>query len=207
MRVLTIENVISDDDIKKYSEKYDDVSKLYKDASKSFQFNSLLRKILGEEGIRKFVVSKVLPYFNSKINGYLKIMGSDLSLRFDSNLDEQIITRNREERRYGSFSAGEKKRIDISVLLSLMDLAKLQNSVDTNILILDEVLDTAMDNEGIENFLNYLKSGFKSSYPDKSVYIITHRNTISDDFYDTMIKLTKKDGFTSIDNIIDLRKQ
>jgi DNA repair exonuclease SbcCD ATPase subunit len=75
MRVLTIENVISDDDIKKYSEKYDDVSKLYKDASKSFQFNSLLRKILGEEGIRKFVVSKVLPYFNSKINGYLKIYG------------------------------------------------------------------------------------------------------------------------------------
>ena len=207
LRVLTIENVISDDDIKKYSEKYEDVSKLYKDASKSFQFNSLLRKILGEEGIRKFVVSKVLPYFNSKINGYLKIMGSDLSLRFDSNLDEQIITRNREERRYGSFSAGEKKRIDISVLLSLMDLAKLQNSVDTNILILDEVLDTAMDNEGIENFLNYLKSGFKSSYPDKSVYIITHRNTISDDFYDTMIKLTKKDGFTTIDNIIDLRKQ
>ena len=61
-----------------------------------------------------------------------------------------------------------------------------------------------MDNEGIENFLNYLKEGFKVLYPDKSVYIITHRNTISDDFYNRMIVLQKKDGFTSIENIVEM---
>jgi DNA repair exonuclease SbcCD ATPase subunit len=203
-RVFTVESVISDIDLSSYQKKFDEAMESLAESTKSQNYNYLLRKILGEDGIRKFVLSKVLPFFNTKVNQYLKIMGSELLMKFNANLDEHILTRTREERTYGSFSAGEKKRIDISILLSLMDLAKLQNSVDTNILILDEVLDTAMDNEGIENFLNYLKEGFKVLYPDKSVYIITHRNTISDDFYNRMIVLQKKDGFTSIENIVEM---
>lgn len=205
-RSFSVTSVISEADLSKYKTKFDDITIFYDNATKSYNYNYLLRKILGEDGVRKFVLSKILPFFNNKINQYLKIMGSDLTLIFNANLDAHILTRNREERTYGAFSAGEKKRIDISVLMSLMDLAKLQNSVDTNILVLDEVLDTAMDNEGIENFLTYLKDGFKVMYPDKAVYIITHRNNLSDDFYDKMIMLQKKDGFTTIDSIIDLRQ-
>lgn len=205
LRQFNASSVISDDDIQKYKVKYEEANKSYENALRLYNYNGVLRKVLGEEGIRKFVLSKVLPFFNSKINSYLKIMGSDLLLKFNANLEEHIVTRNREERTYGSFSAGEKKRIDISVLMALMDLAKLQNSVDTNILVLDEVLDTAMDTEGVENFLHYLKEGFKAMYPDKAVYIITHRNTLSDDFYDKMIILQKKDGFTSVENIVDMR--
>lgn len=205
-REFTANQIITEDDLLKYKNKFNEVSEIVESASKTFNYNMVLRKVLGEEGVRKFILSKIIPFFNTKINQYLKIMGSDLTIVFNTNLDANILTRNREERSYGSFSAGEKKRIDISVLMSLMDLAKLQNSVDTNILVLDEVLDTAMDNEGIENFLTYLKDGFKLMYPDKAVYIITHRNTLSDDFYDKMIMLQKKDGFTTIDSIIDLRK-
>jgi len=200
-RSFSVTSVISENDLLKYKNKFEETTISFETATKSYNYNYLLRRILGEDGVRKFVLSKILPFFNSKINQYLKIMGSDLTLVFNANLDAHIHTRNREERSYGGFSAGEKKRIDISVLMSLMDLAKLQNSVDTNILVLDEVLDTAM-----ENFLTYLKDGFKVMYPDKAVYIITHRNTLSDDFYDKMIMLQKKDGFTTVDSIIDLRQ-
>jgi DNA repair exonuclease SbcCD ATPase subunit len=203
-RVFNVENIISDKELEEFKKKLEESTIEVAETTKSHNFNLVLRKILGEDGVRKFVLSRILPFFNNKINQYLKIMGSELILKFNSSLDEQIFTRTREERTYGSFSAGEKKRIDIAILLSLMDLAKLQNSVDTNILILDEVLDTAMDNEGIENFLNYLKDGFRIMYPDKAVYIITHRNTISDDFYNRMIILQKKDGFTTIDSIVEM---
>jgi DNA repair exonuclease SbcCD ATPase subunit len=206
-RSFLVNNVISDIDLETYKKKFEDADESFGISTKAYNYNYVLRKILGEEGVRKFVLSKILPFFNSKVNQYLKIMGSELTVIFDANLIEKLYTRTREERTYGSFSAGEKKRIDISILLSLMDLAKLQNSVDTNILILDEVLDTAMDNEGIENFLNYLKDGFRVLYPEKAVYIITHRNTISDDFYNRMIVLQKKDGFTTIEGIIDMQTQ
>jgi ABC-type Mn2+/Zn2+ transport system ATPase subunit len=71
-------------------------------------------------------------------------------------------------------------------------------------LVLDEVLDTAMDADGVDNLLLYLKEGLKINYPDKCVYIITHRNQISDDYFDRMIKLVKKNGFTSVENIIEM---
>lgn len=206
-RQFKVDNVLSDEDLLNLKLKYETAEKEVTEHTKNHNFNLLLRKILGEDGVRRFVLSKILPFFNTKINAYLKIMGSELSLKFNTNLVEQIFTRTREQRTYGSFSAGEKKRIDISILLSLMDLAKLQNSVDTNILVLDEVLDTAMDHDGVENFLNYLKDGFRMLYPDKAVYIITHRNTISDDFYDKMIVLQKKDGFTTIEKIVDMVKR
>lgn len=201
-----VTNVITKEQIDEYTKNNEITENELKAYEKEFNFSQALKKILGEEGVRKFVISKILPFLNNKVNSYLKILGSDLTIKFDSELNESIITRVREERTYGSFSGGEKKRIDLSILMSLMDLSKLQNSVDTNLLILDEALDTAMDNEGVDNFLNHLKNGFKNIYPDKCVYIITHRNTISDDFYNKMIIMELKDGFTTIKNIVDMQK-
>jgi DNA repair exonuclease SbcCD ATPase subunit len=132
-------------------------------------------------------------------------MGSDYSLVFDNNLVEKVITRTREVRDYNNFSSGEKKRIDLSILLALMDIAKVQNSVDTNILVLDEVLDTSMDNEGVESFLFFLKNGFKQLYGDKCIYIITHRNDISADTFDRIVALKKTKNFTIIDKIVEMQ--
>jgi DNA repair exonuclease SbcCD ATPase subunit len=204
-REFNVQNIIDEIKLSELKTKFMEASDKLSDSNKIFNTNGFLRKILGEEGIRKFVIMKIIPFFNNKINEYLKMMGSELILKFNFDLEEHITTRNREERSYNSFSGGEKKRIDISILLALMDIAKIQNSVDTNILVLDEVLDTALDNEGIENFLTFLKDGFRTLYPNKAVYIITHRNTISNDFYDTMINVKKKDGFTFIDSIVHMK--
>jgi DNA repair exonuclease SbcCD ATPase subunit len=172
--------------------------------SKEFQHYEVVRQILSEEGLRKFVVSRILPILNSKVNEYLKIMGSEYTLVFNMNLEEKILSRNREERPYNSFSSGEKKRLDLSVLLALMDISRMQNSVETNLLVLDEVLDTSMDSDGVENFLEFLKTGFKKAYPDKCIYIITHRKEIAGESFDRLINLVKKNNFTEIASIVDM---
>ncbi len=80
----------------------------------------------------------------------------------------------------------------------------MQNSVETNILVLDEVLDTSMDSDGVENFLEYLKTGFKKSYPDKCIYIITHRKEIAGETFDRLVNLVKRNNFTEIDSIVEM---
>ncbi len=204
-RILDLGSVISEDKYQEYKNAVKKAETKMTDSVNTFEYSKLIRNMLGEDGVRKFVLSKIIPFFNTKINHYLKIMGSDYSLIFDNNLVEKVITRTREIRDYNNFSSGEKKRIDLAILLSLMDIAKVQNSVDTNILVLDEVLDTSMDNEGVENFLFFLKNGFRQMYADKCIYIITHRNDISADTFDRIISLKKTKNFTIIDKIVEMQ--
>ena len=206
VRELNLGNIISDDKLEEFKTSYLNAKQNFEVTSKQFSYNKFLRNVLGEDGVRKYVMSKILPFLNQKVNHYLQLLGSEYNISFDSNLDETIIARNREIRSYGSFSSGEKKRIDLSILLSLMDVAKMQNSVDTNILILDEVIDSSMDSEGVENFLDFLSTGFKECYKDKAIYIITHRKEIGEgEFFDSMINLVKKNGFTSVESIVELK--
>jgi DNA repair exonuclease SbcCD ATPase subunit len=204
-RTLDLGSVISEDKYQEYKNAVSKAETKMKESVNTFEYSKLIRNMLGEDGVRKFVLSKIMPFFNTKINHYLKIMGSDYSLMFDNNLVEKVITRTREVRDYNNFSSGEKKRIDLAILLALMDIAKVQNSVDTNILVLDEVLDTSMDNEGVESFLFFLKNGFKQLYGDKCIYIITHRNDISADTFDRIIALKKTKNFTIIDKIVEMQ--
>jgi DNA repair exonuclease SbcCD ATPase subunit len=203
-RSLDLGSVISEEKYQEYKNAVIKTEAKMSDSVNTFEYSKLIRNMLGEDGVRKFVLSKIMPFFNTKINNYLKILGSDYSLIFDNNLVEKVITRNRETREYSNFSSGEKKRIDLSILLALMDIAKVQNSVDTNILVLDEVLDTSMDSEGVESFLTFLKNGFRQMYSDKCIYIITHRSDISADNFDRLIKLRKTKNFTIIDSIVDM---
>lgn len=203
LRKLDISNIISEDDMKKYELEVSVTEDKYKDTTNKFNHFKFIRSILGEEGVSKYVVKKVLPFLNKKVNSYLGILGSDYTIVFDSELNEKLIARNRDPMPYASFSGGEKRRIDLALLLSLIDVSKLQNSIDTNILILDEVLDTSMDSDGVENFMDHLNTAFKVSYPDKAIYVITHRKEIGEEHFDSIINLVKKEGFTRIENIIE----
>ena len=195
---------VSEEDVAKLEKQLKTEQDKLDKASKDLSHYTAVRQILGEDGLRKFVVSRILPILNSKVNEYLKILGSEYSLAFNMSLEEKILSRNREERPYNSFSSGEKKRLDLSVLLALMDISRMQNSVETNILVLDEVLDTSMDSDGVESFLEFLKTGFKKAYPDKCIYIITHRKEISGESFDRLINLVKKNNFTEIDSIVEM---
>lgn len=202
-RVFSGNGIVSDARFAELQAEVERTEEEYNKAEKEFNYFKVIRKLLGEEGMRKFVVSKILPYLNTKVNEYLKTMGSEYTLIFDANLEETITTKTRDERGYANLSAGERKRVDVAVLLSLMDVSKMQNSVDTNILVLDEVLDTSMDTDGVEAFLDYLKNKFTAKYPEKCIYIITHRKEIADDNFDRLINLVNKNGFTSIESIVN----
>jgi len=171
-------------------------------AQNDFKYNKFIRGLLGEDGVRKYVTMKVLPVLNKKVNFYLAMLGSDYNITFDSELNEKLVARNKDLRSYSSFSGGEKKRIDLALLLALMDVSKERNSIDTNILVLDEILDTSLDTVGAESFLQHLKNGFKATCPDKCIYIISHKKELGEDTFDSIIHLVKKNGFTSIDKVI-----
>lgn len=202
-RVLNLEGVISNDDFAKLEAELKESEKKFDESQKSFRYNKFIRNILGDDGVRKYITLKIIPFLNKTVNKYLSVLGSDYTITFDSELNEKLIARNRDERPYSSFSGGEKRRIDLALLLALMDVSKTQNSIDTNVLILDEVLDTSLDNEGAESFIEHLKGSFRIAYPDKCIYIITHRkDAVGDDSFDSIIHLVKKNGFTLIDKIV-----
>jgi DNA repair exonuclease SbcCD ATPase subunit len=202
-RSMSLEDVISNEDFIQLEADLKDCEVKYELSQKSFKYNKFIRNILGDEGVRKYITLKIIPFLNKTVNKYLSVLGSDYTIVFDSELNEKLIARNRDERPYSSFSGGEKRRIDLALLLALMDVSKTQNSIDTNILILDEVLDTSLDNEGAESFIEHLKGSFRTAYPDKCIYIITHRkDAVGDDSFDSIIHLVKQHGFTTIDKIV-----
>jgi DNA repair exonuclease SbcCD ATPase subunit len=201
-RKLEIKEVISNDEFIKLEECVKNAEDKFNNAQRDFKYNKYIRNLLGDEGVRKYVTLKVLPVLNKKVNYYLNMLGSDYSITFDSELNEKLIARNSDIRSYSSFSGGEKKRIDLALLLALMDVAKERNSIDTNILVLDEILDTSLDSVGSEAFLEHIKSTFKTNSPDKCVYIISHKKELGEEKFDNIIHLVKKNGFTSIDHII-----
>jgi DNA repair exonuclease SbcCD ATPase subunit len=202
-RVIKLDTIISDEDYAKLEAELKETQEKYVAAKKDGLYNKFIGKALGDKGIRKYITLKVIPFLNKAVNRYLSMLGSDYTITFNEDLKEKLISRSRDERSYASFSGGEKRRIDLSVLLALMDISKLQNSIDTNILILDEVLDTSLDNEGAQSFIEHLKGSFRQAYPDKCIYIITHRkDAVGDDSFDSIIHLVKENGFTRIDKVV-----
>ncbi len=202
-RSMNLEGVISNDDFSKLEIELKESEIKFDESQKSFKYNKFIRNVLGDDGVRKYITLKIIPFLNKTVNKYLSVLGSDYTIVFDSELNEKLIARNRDERPYSSFSGGEKRRIDLALLLALMDVSKTQNSIDTNILILDEVLDTSLDSEGAGSFIEHLKGSFRVAYPDKCIYIITHRkDAVGDDSFDSIIHLVKQHGFTSIDKIV-----
>jgi DNA repair exonuclease SbcCD ATPase subunit len=202
-RTTNFQGVISNTEFEKLELDLKEAEKKFSDSQKSFAYNKYIRSILGEDGVRKYITLKIIPFLNQTVNKYLSVLGSDYTISFDSELNERLIARNRDERPYSSFSGGEKRRIDLALLLALMDVSKSQNSIDTNVLILDEVLDTSLDSEGAESFIEHLKGGFRKAYPDKCIYVITHRkDAVGDDSFDSIIHLVKQNGFTLIDKIV-----
>ena len=202
-RKLQISEIITEKEFNELEEKVKLSEDKFNIAQKDFKYNKFIRGLLGEDGVRKYVTMKVLPVLNKKVNHYLSVLGSDYNITFDSELKEKLIARNKDIRSYSSFSGGEKKRIDLALLLALMDVSKERNSIDTNILVLDEILDTSLDTVGAEAFLEHLKNGFKTTCPDKCIYIISHKKELGEETFDSIIHLVKKNGFTSIDKVIE----
>jgi len=165
-------------------EQYSNMSSIYEVAS----------VLLKDGGIKTTIIKKYLPIMNKLINKYLASMDFYVSFNLDENFNETIKSRFRDEFTYASFSEGEKMRIDLALLFTWRAIAKLKNSMSTNLLILDEVFDSSLDEDGTGDFLKILHSLGNES----NVFVISHKGEVLYDKFKNMIKFEKHKNFSRI---------
>ena len=171
------------------------------DDSKSTRFKyieqrhyyDILSSILNDTGIKTRIIRKYLPVINNHVNNYLKDMDFFVNFQLDENFQETIKSRHRDDFSYYSFSEGEKKRIDIALLLTWRDIASMRNSVNVNLLILDEIFDASLDQAGMDDLMklfNILKN--------TNLFIISHKLDVLDDKFPKRILVEKVKNFTQL---------
>ena len=148
---------------------------------------------LGDDGIKAALIQKYVPRINELINQYLDNMNLFVQFELDTEFNETIRSRYRDDYTYESFSEGEKLRIDLAIMLTWRQIALQRNSSPTNLLIMDEIFDGSMDYSGIYDVVQVLKS----MNDTKNVYIITHRSVVSDELADNVITAEKIGNYTS----------
>ena len=150
--------------------------------------------LLKDTGIKTAIIREYLPVMNKLINQYLNQMDSYIHFELDESFNEKIRSRFRDEFTYASFSEGEKMRIDLAILFTWRQIAKMKNSVNTNLLLLDEIFDSSLDTNGTDYFLSLMDTlGEKSN-----VFVISHKGDQLFDKFRSVIKFEKRNDFSVI---------
>ena len=158
------------------------------------KYYDILGTILNDKGIKTRIVRKYLPVINNHVNMYLKDMDFFVNFQLDENFNETIKSRHRDDFSYYSFSEGEKKRIDIALLLTWRYIAAMRNSVNVNLLILDEVFDASLDQAGVDDLMKLFHLLDKTN-----LFIISHKLDVLDDKFPAKITVEKFKNFTTME--------
>lgn len=187
-----------EDENLKLKELREELSRLIKhqeELSIDKQYHELAASLLKDTGIKTKIIKQYLPIMNKLINKYLKAMDFFVNFNIDENFEETIKSRHRDSFSYANFSEGEKQKIDISLLLTWRQIAKMKNSTNTNLLILDEVFDSSLDTASVELLMGLINE--MSS--DTNVFVISHKGDQLFDKFRSVIKFTKKNNFSIIE--------
>ena len=139
------------------------------------------------------IIKKYLPLINQQVNKYLQMMDFYINFKLDEEFNETIESPIHEDFSYASFSEGEKMRIDLALLFTWREVARFKNSVNTNLLIMDEVFDSSLDGFGTEEFLKIIKYVIQ----DANVFVISHK-TGMDERFEHVMKFDKVKGFSTM---------
>jgi DNA repair exonuclease SbcCD ATPase subunit len=156
----------------------------------------VVREILSDKGARANIIKKYLPIMNNLINKYLQDMDFFVSFHLDEEFNETVKSRNRDKFNYNNFSEGEKMRIDLALLFTWRSIAKLKNSTNTNLLILDEIFDSSLDGQGTEDFFKII-----GALKNENVFIISHKGDILFDKFTNIVSFEKEHNFTRLQNV------
>jgi DNA repair exonuclease SbcCD ATPase subunit len=151
--------------------------------------------LLKDGGVKSKIIKKYLPLINQQVNRYLQLMDFYINFTLDEEFNETVQSPIHEDFSYASFSEGEKMRIDLALLFTWREVARMKNSVSTNLLIMDEVFDSSLDGFGTEEFLKIIKYIVK----DANVFVISHK-TGMDDRFESVIKFEKIKGFSRMES-------
>ena len=149
--------------------------------------------LLKDGGVKSMIIKKYLPLINQQVNKYLQMMDFYINFKLDEQFNETIESPIHEDFSYASFSEGEKMRIDLALLFTWREVARFKNSVNTNLLIMDEVFDSSLDGFGTEEFLKIIKYVIQ----DANIFVISHKSGM-DERFEHVIKFDKVKGFSSM---------
>ena len=160
------------------------------------KYIDVVREILSDRGAKAKIIKKYLPIMNTLINQYLQAMDFFISFHLDEEFNETVKSRFRDTFDYNSFSEGEKMRIDLALVFTWRAIAKMKNSTNTNLMILDEIFDSSLDNQGTDDFFKIIKS-----MSNENIFIISHKGDILFDKFTNIIKFEKEHNFTRLQNV------
>ncbi len=184
----------ANDDLNALNEERNDILVKKSELSDSFSYYQVISELLKDTGIKTKIIKQYLPVINQLCNQYLQVLDFFVSFNLDDTFKETIKSRHRDVFTYDSFSEGEKQRIDLALLFTWRMIAKMKNSVATNLLILDETFDSSLDADGVENLSKILETLDK----DTNVFVISHKGELLDSKFDTKIEFVKAKNFSKM---------
>ena len=182
------------DDLELYTDAKGAMSESKLELNEQFQYNQCIAEMLKDTGIKTKIVKQYLPVINKLVNQYLQILDFFVHFNLDESFQESIRSRHRDSFSYDSFSEGEKQRIDLALLFTWRMIAKMKNSVSTNLLILDETFDSSLDYEGVDNLMKIIHE----LDDDTNVFVISHKGDILDGKFSRKIEFFKDKNFSKI---------
>ena len=159
----------------------------------TIQYHNFCYGLLKDGGVKSKIIKKYLPLINQQVNRYLQMMDFYINFTLDEEFNETVQSPIHDNFSYSSFSEGEKMRIDLALLFTWREVARFKNSVNTNLLIMDEVFDSSLDGFGTEEFLKIIRFVIK----DANVFVISHK-TGMDDRFDSVLRFEKVKGFSRL---------
>ena len=162
--------------------------------SDNYSYNQVMAEMLRDTGIKTKIIKQYIPVINKLVNQYLQVLDFFVHFDLDESFKETIRSRHRDDFTYDSFSEGEKQRIDLALLFTWRQIAKMKNSVATNLLILDETFDSSLDYDGVENLLKILNTLSN----DTNIFVISHKGDILDNKFDSKIEFFKDKNFSKM---------
>ena len=176
-----------------FNENLQQVFKKLADKKEEVMYHDFAYSLLKDDGVKTKIIKRYLPLINQQVNRYLQMMDFYINFKLDEEFNETIESPIHERFSYASFSEGEKMRIDLALLFTWREVARAKNSVNTNLLIMDEVFDSSLDGFGTDEFLKIIRFVIK----DANVFVISHKAELHDKF-NSVIKFEKIKGFSRI---------
>jgi DNA repair exonuclease SbcCD ATPase subunit len=184
----------SKEDLAELNNKKDNLFEKRLYLNESLSYNGVILEMLKDTGIKTKIIKQYLPVINKLVNQYLQILDFFVSFNLDEAFQETIRSRFRDSFTYDSFSEGEKQRIDLALLFTWRQIAKMKNSVATNLLILDETFDSSLDHEGVDNLMKIIYT----LGDDTNIFIISHKGEMLDGKFANKLEFVKDKNFSKI---------
>jgi DNA repair exonuclease SbcCD ATPase subunit len=185
---------VAKDDLNTYISNKDSLVEEKLILNDQYQYNTVINEMLKDTGIKTKIVKQYLPVINKLCNQYLQVLDFFVHFNLDEAFQETIRSRFRDSFTYDSFSEGEKQRIDLALLFTWRQIAKMKNSVATNLLILDETFDSSLDHEGVDNLMKIIYT----LGDDTNVFVISHKGEVLDGKFANKLEFFKDKNFSRI---------